>query len=472
MGSPSGLLDLSPPFLLSLLEDRRTAPPLEYLGSGEAGSGLYDPHRHRSAAGVLHSRLRGLRTAPGWKVTLMDVSPPGRLHSLPRLVAFAQRGDAPYSGFLREYAIPRIMDVAADQVLLSVSYLSQLPAAVELALLMRGEGINFLFGGSLPRSLAASGSGVEHLAEAVPELDLSDGSHLAGGWEGALPAAPAWPELIPGREYLCSRPVIPLPLSTGCAWGRCLFCPDRWKPFRKAAIKRLGRFVEGIPPEVMDSRPVLHLADSAVPPAYLRQLPDILRGLPVSFYGFARPEPMLLEDGLAGRLAEAGCLLLQLGVESGSARLMGIHRKGTDPSVSLKVLRALASEGVRTYVYMLLGLPGEKPDDRLLSLELLEAAGSSLDFLNLSVFNMPWRSAPEMAAQLGVDAGVYSRDEGVMQLYRPFTWKGRDLRREARDFIARELAASSAVSEALQRTPRWFRATHTALMDLPGRRRS
>ncbi|MGM0627078.1 MAG: hypothetical protein ACQETZ_02855 [Candidatus Fermentibacterota bacterium] len=472
MGSPSGFLDLSPPFLLGLLEDRRTAPPLAYLGSGEAGSGLYDPHRHRSAAGVLHSRLRSLKTAPGWKVTLMDVSPPGPLHSLPRLLASAGRGDAPYSGFLREYAMPRIGDAAAERVLLSVSYLSQLPAALELALLMRRAGIDFLLGGSMPRSLASSGSGIEYLAEAVPELDLSDGSHLAGGEEDALPRAPAWPEILGERDYLCSRPVIPLPLSTGCAWGRCLFCPDRWKPFRRAAIEGLGRFLERVPPEVMARRPVLHLADSAVPPAYLNELPEVLSGLPVSFYGFARPEPDLLEEGLAARLAEAGCLMLQLGVESGSAGLMGLHRKGTDPSVSLEVLRALAAEGIRTYAYMLLGLPGEEPQDRRLSRELLERAGDSLDFLNLSVFNMPWRSAPEMSAELEVEAGVYSSEEGVMQLYRPFFWQGRDLRREAREFIAEELMGSPVVSAALQRTPRWFRATHTALMDLPDRRRN
>lgn len=472
MGSPSGFLDLSPPFLLGLLKNHLTAPPLAYLGSGEAGTGLYDPHRHRSAAGVLHARLRDLDTAPGWKVTLMDVSPPGRLHSLPRLLASAGRGDAPYSSFLRDYAIPRIRDAAAEKVLLSVSYLSQLPAAVELALLMRSAGIDFLLGGSMPRSLASSGSGIEYLVGAFPELDLSDGSHLTGGGEGALPAAPSWPEVLGERDYLCSRPVIPLPLSTGCAWGRCLFCPDRWKPFRRAAIEGLGRFLESIPPEIMAGRPVLHLADSAVPPAYLRELPELMRGLPIAFYGFARPEPGLLEEGLAARLAEAGCLMLQLGVESGSAGLMALHRKGTDPSVSLEVLRALAAEGVRTYAYMLLGLPGEEPGDRRLSRELLERAGDSLDFLNLSVFNMPWRSASDMAEQLGVEADVYSREEGVMQLYRPFTWEGRDLRREARDFIAEDLAACPAVSEALGRTPRWFRATHTALMDLPGRRQS
>lgn len=468
-GVPAGFLDLSLPFLLRLLADGVTTSSMAYLRRGEPGSGLYEPHRHRSSAGVLHSRLRRMDTAAGWKVTLMDVATPGRVHCLPGLLAAARSGEAPYSPFLREYALPRIREAAPQTVLLSVSYLSQLPASLELALLLRREGIQFRLGGSLPRSLATSGSGIDCLTQAFPETDLSDGSGLAEGTEGDLPTRPEWPIVLDGWQYLCSHPVIPLPLSTGCPWGRCLFCPDRWKPFRRAAMSGLDRFLDTIPPSVMEKGPVLHLADSAVPPEYLRELCGVLRGRPVRFYGFARPERRLLENRLPERMARAGCLMLQLGVESGSRRLLRLHGKGTDPHVSLQVLRALSGAGIRTYAYMLLGLPGETPEDRGLSRELLESAACGLDFLNLSVFNMPWRAAPEMARKLGVKAGAYSREEDVLQLYRPFSWRGRDPRREAREFITGELERSPAVSAALRRTPRWFRATHMALMDLPGR---
>lgn len=470
MGAPCGLLDLSPPFLLGLLRDGSTEPALRYLQQGGPNGKTYEPHRHRSAAGVLHSRLRKLEAAPGWKTTLMDISPPGRLHALPVLQELAHSGQAPYSRFLREYAIPTIGEAAPETVLLSVSYLSQLPAALELALLLRRAGIEFLFGGSLPRSIATSGNGIEYLADAVPELDLSDGSGLAGGAEGALPTAPRWPISVGQPTYLCSRPVMPLPLSTGCSWGRCLFCPDRWKPFRRAAIESLDGFLKTVPTEVMDSGPLLHLADSAIPAAFLGELCRLLQDTPMSFYGFVRPEAGLLESGLPESLGRAGCLMLQLGVESGSGRLMRLHRKGADPAVSLQVLKGLAGAGIRTYAYMLMGLPGETAEDRRLSLSLLESAGDAVDFINLSVFNMPWRAKREMSRRLGVRAGAYSREEGVIQLYRPFTWQGKDPRREARDFIAGELTESAPVSAALQRTPRWFRATHMALLDIPGRR--
>jgi hypothetical protein len=470
MGADAGLLDLSPPFLLDLLDEERLSPFLRYLRSGEEGSGLYDPHRHRSAAGSLHAHLRRRFRGSGWRVSLMDASPPGRIHSIPAMMETVRCGGTPFSSFLREYALPRVQDFAPELTLLSVSYLSQLPAALELATLLRRAGIPFRLGGSLPRSLANSGSGMEYLEEAVPELDLGDGSGIAGAGEGTVARSPSWPLMPDGFDYLCSRPVIPLPMTTGCPWGRCLFCPDRWTPYREAAASGLREFLESVPETVRARRPLLHLADSAVPANFLKRMPGLMEETGFGFYGFVRPERELLEGQLPERLGRAGCMMLQLGVESGSRRLLSLHRKGIEPGVTLEVLRRLAAAGVRTYAYLLMGLPGESEEDRRLTLRLLEESGDSLDFLNVSVFNMPWRSAEEMERELGVKAGSYAAEEGVIELYRPFSYRGRDLRAEAREFVSGPLAQSPAAAAALQRTPRWFRATHMAVMALEGRR--
>jgi len=466
LGAEAGLLDLSPPFLLGLLDDDVLAPSLRYLRQGERHSGLYEPHRHRSAAGSLHAHLRRSFRDSDWRVSLMDVTPPERAHSIPHLMETARGGSTPFSGFLRSYALGRITDFSPDRVLVSVSYLSQLPAALELAFLLRQTGIPFSVGGSFPRSLATSGSGVEYLRRAIPELDLNDGSSFMGATEGSVARAPLWPLMPGGFEYMCSRPVIPLPMTIGCPWGRCLFCPDRWTPYRKAAVRGLRAFLESVPEPIRARRPLLHLADSAVPAECLGDILEPLRDAGFGFYGFVRPESGLLRDGLPNRLGDAGCMMLQLGVESGSRRLLKMHRKGVEPETSLDVLRRLADSGVRTYAYLLMGLPGESQEDRRLTLRLLEEAEGSIDFLNVSVFNMPWRAAGEMERELGTAAGSYASRDGVIELYRPFDYRGRDLRAEAREFISGPMAQLPAAAEALQRTPRWFRATHMSLMEL------
>ena len=162
--------------------------------------------------------------------------------------------------------------------------------------------------------------------------------------------------------------------------------------------------------------------------------------------------------------------MLQLGAEGGSRSLLDRYDKGLDPIEMVRVLRATAEAGIRTYLYLLFGLPGETEEDRLATLELVAANADAVDFLNLSLFNLPRLSElTERAAEFGIELSDFPLD-GRLQLYRPFTVGGEPPRVAARRFLASRFKRDPRIRPALLRTPRWLRAAHMALMKVEGRR--
>ncbi len=524
-GVEAGLLDLSLELYHRVLEPpaARSAALRSALRTLAEAPGGYDPERHRSALGHLHHALRGWNEAhPGWKLTLMDLTPPGGVHVPRRIAARLETEPSPFAGLWAEALDPVLDRERPRQVVISLSYLSQLAATVDLAAHLRARGLAPRVGGSLIRSLELTGSGLRALRDALPgvALDSGDGAALLGGCRkgrggvaprpaGRAPGSPhpgllqrlAWPRLLSSRPYLSARPIVPVPLSVGCYWRRCLYCPDRTLPHQRVPLGALAGLLESLPTDVREAGPVLHLLDSALPPGATVAALNLFRDHGARFYGFARPTRKWLEGDRLGRCAEAGARMLQLGIESGSPGLLARYQKGIEPADAERVLDAAAEAGIRTYLYLLFGLPGETAADREATRALLVRRQASVDFLNLSLFNLPRDcEMSHRAAELGLelqplpaevegkdaedrresgwknegversDEGERREDEGRLRLYWAFRYQGTSPRQEARRFLKERLRPTPAVRAAIQRTPRWLRAAHLALMRLPGRR--
>lgn len=473
-GREAGLLDLSLEFYHRVLEDCRLSDaPVERAIDYLVSAGSYREPNHRSAAGQIHRHLRGFdRAEPGWKLTLMDCAPPWRLHDLGALAHWLEEPGGPFEDLWEEALLPVLERERPSTVVISLSYLSQLVAAADLAAFLRRRGISPVVGGSLPRSLAATGEGIGPLEGLLGEIDLTDGSGLIGdGGDGPFLSRLSWPRILSGRPYLSARPVIPLTLSTGCHWRRCLFCPDRHMEFVPLDPEALGRFLETIPAHIAGRGPVVHLLDSAMPPKLLRRFAPVARQFGVSYYGFARPTGRFLDDGFLEELAGSGCAMLQLGVESGSARLLDRFDKGLDPALAARVVRTAARAGIRIYAYMLFGLPGETGADREATLEMIRELDGAVDFLNLSLFNLPRHTElTDRADEFGIELGRFPGGDELLRLYSPFTCRGEDTRKSARLFLKERFLAVPEIKRMHLRTPRWFRAAHMAMMDVEGRR--
>jgi len=431
---------------------------LNYLIS--PGTEFYNRQKHRSVCGILQSVLRMYKAGfPGWQLSLMDSAPPGVVHSTESLIAGAKSGTSPFSRYFSIWIEKH--HGTFDHGLISLAYLSQLPAAVEIAWLLEQAGIRVTVGGSLPSALHNTGSGSELLENCFRETALDDGRSLTGGNEPFLSRV-EWPVFAEEWKYFSSRPVIPFPLTTGCTWNRCLFCPDRNKPYMNVSSDNLKRILNGGP-----DNPVVHLIDSEIPADRVRELMPLLRQKTSGFYGFARPQGEWLADGFLKKVAESGCLMLQTGAESGSTAILRRFNKGFSSETAERVIREISDAGIRNYVYLLFGLPGETEIDRDLTLEMIRRLKGSIDYINLSVFNLPEKcELTDRAAEFGMIPGEYDSNSDVLRFYRPFvSLDGTDNRRDAREFLRSVFKIDATVVPMLQATPKWFRAGHMALMD-------
>lgn len=472
-GVEAGFLDLSLEFFRFVFA---RAPAGR--GHPDAGAALalltenesYSPQEHRTASGMLNSVLKHYsRRFPGWRVTLMDVLPPEPVHAPGRIRRICEKGETPFTEFWNEFLLPRLEQYRPKTILVSLSYLSQLPAGIDLSILLKDLGYRVIFGGSLLNSLSRTGEGFGLASEVLAEIAPGDGSSFPGfAAEEPLLANLRWPEMPEGWNYISGRPVIPFALSTGCYWNRCLFCPDAGRELKVFGGESLMGFLESIPDEIMQARPVIHFLDSAAPRKPLKDALPILKDRNMGFYTFARPEPWVAD--MADELREHGCMMLQLGVESGSRRLLDLYQKGITPEISLEAIVKCAGAGIRTYVYMLLGLPGETEEDVLASMELLRKAGTSVDFINFSIFNLPeYCELRERASRFGIQLLEPDATEDCIRLYRPFLHEGVNPRLSARISISSRFPNILSVQDALRRTPRWFRTSHFPLIDIPGR---
>ncbi len=467
-GVEAPIHDLSLGFFLWLFKNKapkmgvaNCLPSLDYL-TGPPG-GMYAPHRHRSSCGVLQSVIKAYSAGfPGWKLSLMDSAPPGVIHSATDLLNAAEHGRTPFSEYMSLWASHH--GDTFDRALVSISYLSQLPAAVELSAMLEGMGKRVTAGGSLPAALESTGSGIGHLRTCFSELLTDDGRSLTGESEPFMNRL-KWPLFALGTDYLSPEPVVPFALTTGCVWNRCLFCPDRDKPFRMIPPGTLETLLRG-----SGTRCIVHLIDSAIPREPLEAVLPVLKDMSSGFYGFARPEGALLKNGFIEKLGEAGCMMLQTGVESGSRRMLKRYSKGFLPYTAERVLEAVHDNGILNYAYLLFGLPEETPGDRDMTLELVRRHGDEIDFLNISIFNLPEKSElTRRAEEFGMVPGTYDPSADVMRFYRPFSARdGSDPRKEAREYLAGVFRKDPAVERILQRTPKWFRAGHMAFMKPSG----
>ena len=433
------------------------SPALEYLRNPEEG--FYTPHKHRSCCGVLQSALKKYAgDFPGWKLSLMDSAPPGMVHSTNGLCKLAEEGRTPFSEYLHHWF--RKQGDTFQRALVSLSYISQLPAAVEVAHLLKSNGKRVTVGGSLPAALKQTGRGIELLEGCFDELLTDDGRSLVNE-NGPLMSKLEWPVFAMEQKYLSSSQFIPFPLTTGCIWNRCLFCPDRDKPYTDIPGKNLENLLQRT-----SGDSIVHLIDSAIPPSGLRSILPLLKEMSSGFYGFARPEAALLEPGLLRDYRDAGCIMLQTGVESGSEEILRRFAKGFLPGTAEKVVKASHGEGILNYVYLLFGLPGETEFDRNSTLDLVKRVDREIDYMNISVFNLPEKSElTERAEEFGIQSGEYDPSSSVLRFYRPFRMiNGSDPRTEARNYLNNVFRKEPSVERILMQTPKWFRAGHMALM--------
>ncbi|ABA89759.1 radical SAM domain iron-sulfur cluster-binding oxidoreductase [Syntrophotalea carbinolica DSM 2380] len=363
--------------------------------------------------------------------------------------------------------LPAIKRQTPRMLALSINYRHQVLPAFELAGLLRRHfpGIPLVAGGGMITSWQSalretgmrlpvfdhlvSGPGEQPLydlleAESRADYLLEDRSTLA--------LEPDFTDLDTAG-YLSPHPVLPVTASRGCYWARCLFCPEASSPthpYKAFPGHELPQLLRSLAQRWKVRH--FHLTDNAIPPSALQALAaQADRLCDLSWYGFVRFEAALLQGDLIERLARGGCRLLQLGLESGSQAVLDRLAKGTRLAIAAEVLRRLRQAGIATYVYVLLGTPGESPDEARRTKAFLEDHADCIDYLNLAIMNMPRHSALAATDAAG--------GASPLDLYLPVDEHATE-RRAARRFLQQELLATPAIKAIVNRTPPLFTSNH------------
>ncbi len=386
-----------------------------------------------------------------------------------------------FSEYFRERLLPRVAGLDPPLIGISVNYRHQVLPAFELA---------GLLGRQLPRSRVVGGGGMFSSWKPALRrngLRFSSFSRIVlGPGEAPLSAMargepdgdaycledPSSPGFRPDYgfarpgDYLSPVPVLPLSASRGCYWRRCLFCPEAASPTQPHATfspDALPGLLRGL--SQRHGAAHFHFTDDAIPVGALSAMAARKKDLAgLSWYGFVRFERALLDRGLVGDLAKAGCAMLQLGLESGSQEVLDRLGKGTRVEEAEAILGNLKRAGIPTYVYVMLGTPGETEADAERTLRFLESHAGEIGFLNLAIMNLPRESGLLADAERsGIRASSLHAGSGPLGLYRTFepaTGWGRD---EARRFLQRRLLGSPAIREIVRRTPPCFTSNHAFL---------
>jgi len=464
---------------------RHAAPALDLL---RAPAALASFGRYATAVRHLNTALSLWRGAGGdERLTLGDYEHESLSPFAPADLERLAAGEAStlFSAYFEEELLPRVAALRPRLISLSVNYRHQVLPAFELAgrLRRRLPGVPLVGGGGVftswrstlrrldlrfsPFDRIVFGPGEVPLAQLAAGTAPADAYFLEGG--SSVGFRPDY-RFAPLADYLSPLPVLPVSASRGCYWRNCLFCPEATAPTHPYAALEPAGFPELLR-ELVGRYGVrhFHFTDNALPPAVLQRLAaeaPALAGL--SWHGFVRFEKALLLPALCAGLAASGCTMLQLGLESGSQAVLDRLGKGTRLEEVARILGNLKQAGIATYVYVMLGTPGETEADAEQTLRFLEAHADAIGFLNLAIMNLPRESALLAdPAGAGIAASQLLDADAPLGLYRSFAPAAGWGRREARRFLERRLLASPSIRAILRRTPPLFTSNHAFFFPPP-----
>jgi len=343
----------------------------------------------------------------------------------------------------------------------SLNYLNQALTTFAMLGFLRKEapGIPLVLGGSLVTSWASRPDWKNPFSGLVDHLVPGPGEEpllaLAGkpqtGNTARLPSL----EGFPRETYLAPGLILPYDASSGCYWSRCAFCPERAEGnlYRPVPASRVLEDLEALSRKYDPA--LIHFVDNALSPSLLRIIATTK--LPRPWYGFTRITEDLADEDLVRGLRASGCVMLKLGIESGSQEVLDRLCKGIDLGTASRVLKRLHGGGIVPYVYFLFGTPAETEETARQTLDFIIRHGETMGFMNLALFNLP-AFGPESAALKTSD--FY---EGDLALYQAFEHPRGWHRSLVRNFLDRTVKRHPVVAAVLRREPPSFGSSHAPL---------
>jgi anaerobic magnesium-protoporphyrin IX monomethyl ester cyclase len=255
---------------------------------------------------------------------------------------------------------------------------------------------------TVPGAMTSSTSPVRFAGHICQELD-------------SLPA-PAW-DLVQLNSYtvLAHRQrgggEYPILASRGCFWDRCGFCQDlacvKSPVYRVRSPESVVSEMEKAIANFGASHFLFH--DAVFPPRveWLSRFSGLIieRGLKVTWFCMARADSVSPE-GLK-LMAQAGCINICFGLETGSPELLAAMDKGHDLEQSRWAVRQAQLAGLEVSATFILGYPGETPATARRTVEF--AIDLDVDYAQFLL--VKWHQVPDHL----LDAGTLHEDWELTQ---------------------------------------------------------
>lgn len=226
--------------------------------------------------------------------------------------------------------------------------------------------------------LVVKGEAEETFPELVDRIAAGriDWREVSGGvWmeDGTLrslpePAKLADVDLLPLPDYSAFPTVgidgtIPLEVGRGCPYG-CTFCSTNTffkRRFRMKSADRVTADVNGLMSQ-FGVRHIDFVHDMfTVRRDFVEEISDAMRRLPVNWNCSARTDR--IDDALLSTMANAGCVGIYVGIESGSSVLQRSLKKNLRVDEAIARIRTCQTFGIGVTASLIIGYPQETRED-------------------------------------------------------------------------------------------------------------
>lgn len=369
---------------------------------------FYDPTRYQWARNVIEMACE-LASLPAHPTKLypskiespVDFSLPGLLE------ATTPRPDNFFADLFETRVIPEVLALCPSLVGVSVTYHFQLHPALTLTRLLKRASprLHVVVGGAIIYRLEASlrkhsewfeladsfvvGEGETALTALAEETrdgrvtrSIPNLIRLEGGKPKALHTLHVeraedllWPDydgLDLGR-YLSPEPVLLVPSTRGCYYGKCTFCDVSRNTRRVYRPVARNAFVESIASlHRQHGARRFFICDDAVPLGNMRALAQLVQEeLPdVTWQGEVRFEKAMTADFIEG-IARGGCRQLSFGFESNTQRILNLMDKKNDLANDRRIIGLCAAHGIAVNLQTFIGFPTETREEALSTIHFL-----------------------------------------------------------------------------------------------------
>ena len=361
----------------------------------------------------------------------------------------------PFYAYFKEKLLGRIIDLNPQVIGISLIYLSQAVTAFALIGFLREHfpDMKKILGGGLITSWMSQPNWHDPFRGLVDECwpgrgeqQILDLFNIDAKIKSYRPSF-----LNADGGYFSPGKILPYSSSYGCYWRRCTFCPETTEcsTFESTPHEQIFSDLAILSDEKTS---LIHFLDNALSPALLKKIAT--RQLAAPWYAYVRFTPHLEDLDFCMALKKSGCLLLQLGLESGDQAVLDDMKKGIELTRVSRIFQNLKKAGIATFIYLLFGTPYENIDQARRTIKFTLDHADCIQYLNPAIFNMPVYS----------DESNNHRTKkfyaGDLSLYHDFDHPKGWQRRLVRQFLKDEFQAHPVIKKILNANPPSFTSNH------------